>query len=104
MRKIYEWEREKKEEEEEEGEQIKSCQMEILGFKRSETGVWVCLFFNRLYVMQMGINIYGSTRFSSQGPSANSTRFEIGGETTPLLARREGHCPRRNASLNPLAR
>lgn len=35
----------KEEEEEEEGEQIKSCQMEILGFKRSETGVRVCLFF-----------------------------------------------------------
>lgn len=35
----------KKEEEEEEGEQIKSCQMEILGFKRSETGVRVCLLF-----------------------------------------------------------
>ncbi|TRY94545.1 hypothetical protein DNTS_008444 [Danionella cerebrum] len=35
--------RKKKEEEEvvEEGEQIKSCQMEILGFKRSETGVRV---------------------------------------------------------------
>lgn len=38
MRKKYEWEREK-EEEEKEGEQIKSCQMEILGFKRSQTGV-----------------------------------------------------------------
>ncbi len=35
----------KEEEEEEEGEQIKSCQMEILGFKRSETGVRVCLLF-----------------------------------------------------------
>lgn len=45
----YEWEREK-EEEEKEGEQIKSCQMEILGFKRSETGVkglplWVVFVF-----------------------------------------------------------
>lgn len=38
----------KKEEEEEEGEQIKSCQMEILGFKRSETGVRVCLFKSSL--------------------------------------------------------
>ncbi len=35
----------KKKKEEEEGEQIKSCQMEILGFKRSETGVRVCLLF-----------------------------------------------------------
>lgn len=26
------------------GEQIKSCQMEILGFKRSKTVVRVCLF------------------------------------------------------------
>lgn len=47
--KKYEWEREK-EEEEKEGEQIKSCQMEILGFKRSETGVkasplWVVFVF-----------------------------------------------------------
>lgn len=42
----------------EEGEQIKSCQMEILGFKRSETGVRVCLFSSRLYVMQIEINIY----------------------------------------------
>lgn len=45
----YEWEREK-EEEEKEGEQIKSCQMEILGFKRSETGakgspLWVVFVF-----------------------------------------------------------
>lgn len=63
--KNYEWEREKKKKEEEKGgdggdgggggEQIKGCQMEILGFKRSETGVKrVCLFPSRLYVMLIG--------------------------------------------------
>lgn len=36
---------------EEEGEQIKSCQMEILGFKRSETGVRVCLFFKVVFML-----------------------------------------------------
>lgn len=46
------------------GEQIKSCQMEILGFKKEwDRSKRVCLFLSRLYVMLIGINIYGSTRF-----------------------------------------
>lgn len=36
------------------GEQIKSCQMEILGFKRSETGVKGFASLSRLYVMLIG--------------------------------------------------
>lgn len=40
------------------GEQIKSCQMEILGFKRSETGVKGFASLSRLYVLLIGINIY----------------------------------------------
>lgn len=60
---------EKKEEEEKEGEQIKSCQMEILGFKRSETGVKKGFASSsRLYVMLIGINIYGSARLFSFRP------------------------------------
>lgn len=68
----------RKKKEEEEGEQIKSCQMEILGFNRSETGVRVCLFSSRLYVMQIEINIYASPTICS--PFAfYSTSFLIGG-------------------------
>lgn len=39
------------------GEQIKSCQMEILGFKRSETGVEKkgLPLLRRLYVLLIGI-------------------------------------------------
>lgn len=66
------------------GEQIKSCQMEILGFKRSETGVKGLPLFSRLYVMLIGINIYGSTRFSPLAFPANSSwRFQN---------RRRRHC------------
>lgn len=43
------------------GEQIKSCQMEILGFKRSETRVKGFASSSRLYVLLIGINMYGST-------------------------------------------
>lgn len=36
------------------GERIKSCQREILGFKRSETGVKGFASLTRLYVMLIG--------------------------------------------------
>lgn len=41
------------------GEQIKSCQMEILGFKRSETGVKGFASLSRLYVVLIGITMCG---------------------------------------------
>lgn len=69
------------------GEQIKSCQMEILGFKRSETGVKGLPLFSRLYVMLIGINIYGSTWLSPLAFAANSSwRFQISPWTTLRLA------------------
>lgn len=56
------------------GEQIKSCQMEILGFKRSETGVKGFASLRRLYVLLIGVNLCGSTPFRAGAFSTNSCR------------------------------